>query len=92
MKVTLQGGKSEDVRVHKITKCSEALILSLTEEGPSNDNDGKCGQCNFRSTNRVLRNDHRNNIHPGFKCSRCGKIKRCNNDFILIRKLRAGLN
>ena len=68
------GENNEVVRVHKITECSEALILRLTEEGPLNNNDSKCGLCNFQSKNRVLRNDHRDNVHPGFKCARCGNI------------------
>ena len=70
-------GKSmEELKEHKNTACSEALIRRLTEEeGPLNIKDSNCEKCSFQNTNRVLLDEHREKAHKGpIKCVTCGNI------------------
>ena len=69
------GKNMDELTEHKNSACSEALIRILTEEGPLNEKDRNCKNCSFRSTNRVILNEHNDKAHNGpIKCVTCGNI------------------
>ena len=69
------GRNNEEMKEHKRTSCSEALIKKLTEEGPLEPKDSNCEKFSFQSTNRVILDKHKEKSHKGpIKCTTCGTI------------------
>ena len=60
---------------------------SNSEEGPLSDGDSHCDKCIFKSKNRVLLMEHKEQKHTKLSCLMCGKISPNTNTFKIHQKI-----
>jgi hypothetical protein len=73
------GGSEESIKEHKREAKAKSRAEASAEkhqegEGPLNEEDSKCGKCSYKNKNRVLLDEHKEQVHQNLVCQFCGNV------------------
>ena len=91
-KCDFTGGSEESIREHKREAKAKSRAEGSAEkhqegEGPLNEEDSKCGKCSYKNKNRVLLDEHREQVHQNLVCQFCGNVSTNEEGFKVHRRV-----